>query len=50
MHGEKHIVLIDFANILEKQTFQKTVKFIMANFYKIDFMNNIVILIKVDEM
>ena len=35
-------------NILENQTFQG--KFIMADFYKMDFMKEIVILVKVGEM
>ena len=38
-----------FQNILENQTFQKIVKFIMVDFYEMDFMNAIVVLVKVDE-
>ena len=37
-------------NISENQTFQRTAKFTMANFYEIDFLKGIVILVKVDEM
>ena len=37
-------------NILENQTFQRIAKFIMADFYEMDFMKGIVILVKVDEM
>ena len=38
-------------NISEDQTFQgNTKKFIMANFYEIDFLKGIVILVNVDEM
>ena len=36
--------------ILENQTFQRIAKFIMADFYEMDFMKGIVILVKVDEM
>lgn len=36
-------------NILKSHTFQKTGKFIMAHFYKMDFMKSIAILVKVDE-
>ena len=32
------------------QTFQRTAKFIMANFYEMDLMNGIVILVKKDEI
>ena len=35
--------------ILENQTFQKIVKFIMVDFYEMDFMKATVILVKVDE-
>ena len=43
---------MDFAEqkILKNQTFQRIEKFIMVNSYKMDFMNGIVILVKVDEM
>ena len=34
----------------ENHTFQRTAKFIMTNFYEMDFMKIIVILVKVDEM
>ena len=37
-------------NILENQMFQRIAKFIMADFYEMDFMKGIVILVKVDEM
>ena len=37
-------------NILENHTFQRIPKFIMADFYEIDFMKGIVILVKADEM
>ena len=37
-------------NISENQTFQRTKKFIMTDFYEMDFMKGIIILIKVDEM
>ena len=37
-------------NILENQTFQRTAKFIMADFYEMDFMKGIAILVKEDEM
>ena len=36
--------------ILENHTFQRIAKFIIADFYKIDFMKGIVISVKVDEM
>ena len=36
--------------ILENQTFQRIAKFIMVDSYETDFMNSIVILLKVDEM
>ena len=36
-------------NILENQTFQRIAKFIMADFYEMDFMKGIVISVKVDE-
>ena len=43
---------MDFAEqkILKNQTFQRIEKFIMVNSYEMDFMNGIVILVKVDEM
>ena len=37
-------------NLLENQRFQRITKFIMVNFYKMDFMKGNVILVKVDEM
>ena len=37
-------------NIFGNQTFQRIVKFIMADFCEMDFMRDIVILVKVDEM
>ena len=36
--------------ILENQTFQRISKFIMADFYVMDFVKDIVILVKIDEM
>ena len=43
---------MDFAEqkILKNQTFQRIEKFIMVNSYEMDFMNGIVILVKVDEI
>ena len=37
-------------NILENQTPQRTEKFIMVDFYEMDFMKGIAILVKVDKM
>ena len=37
-------------NILESQTFQRIAKFSMVDSYEMDFMKNIVILVKTDEM
>ena len=37
-------------NILENQMFQRMAKFIMVDFYKMDFVKGIVILVKVDTM
>ena len=37
-------------NVLENQTFQRIAKFIMADFYEMDFMKGIVLLVKADEM
>ena len=37
-------------NISENQKFQRTAKFTMTDFYEIDFMKAVVILVKVDEM
>ena len=37
-------------NILENQEFQRIAKFIMVDFYQMDFMKGIVILVKVDDM
>ena len=48
--GGKHIAPMNFAEYLEKQTFQRIAEFIMSDFDKMDFMKGIVILIKVDEM
>ena len=36
--------------ISENEMFQKTVKFTMADFYEMDFMKGIAILVKKDEM
>ena len=43
---------MDFAEqkILKNQTFQRIEKFIMVDTYEMDFMNGIVILVKVDEI
>ena len=37
-------------NVLENQTFQGIAQFIMVDFCEMDFMKDIVILVKVDEM
>ena len=37
-------------NILENQMFQRIVKFIMADFYEMEFMKGIAILVELDEM
>ena len=37
-------------NISENQTFQRTPKFIMADFYEMNFMKGTVMLVKVDGM
>ena len=37
-------------NILENQEFQRIAKLIMVDFYQMDFMKGIVILVKVDDM
>ena len=37
-------------NILENQMLQRSTNFIMADFYEMDFIKDIVILVKVDEM
>ena len=37
-------------NISENLTFQRTTKFNMADFYKMEFMKGIFILVKTDEM
>ena len=37
-------------NILENQTLQRIAKFVMTDFYEMDFMEGIVTLVKVDEM
>ena len=39
-----------FQNILENQTFQKTEKFILTNFYDMDFIKGTIILVKVGKM
>ena len=41
--GGKPIAPMDFKNILENQTFQRIAKFIMADFYKMDFIKGNVI-------
>ena len=48
---EKNIVPMDSSESLRKSVSQNSnVKFIVGDFYKMDFMNGIVILVKVDEM
>ena len=37
-------------NILQNQILQRPTNFIMADFYEMDFIKDIVILVKVDEM
>ena len=37
-------------NILENQMFQRIEKFIMTDFYEMDFMKGIALLVKVDDM
>ena len=37
-------------NILQNQMLQRPTNFIMADFYEMDFIKDIVILVKVDEM
>ena len=37
-------------NILENQTFQRIAKFIMTDFYEMEFMKGILILVKLDEI
>ena len=37
-------------NILENQTFQRLAKFIMTDFYEMDYMKGILILVKLDEI
>ena len=41
---------MDFAEILENQTFQSIAKFIMEDFCEMNFMKSIVVLAKIDEM
>ena len=50
--GEKYITPMDFAEhkFFENQTFQKIAIFIMVDSYEMDFMNSIVILVKINEM
>ena len=36
--------------ILQYKTFQRIVKFIMVDFYEMDYMKGVVTLVKVDEM
>lgn len=42
MNGEKHIVSMDFGEYLRK-AFQRTAKFMLADYYEIDFMKGILI-------
>ena len=43
---------MDFAeqSILENQIFQKMAKFIMADSYEMDFVNGVVILVKINDV
>ena len=51
MKSGKNIAPMDSSESLRKSVSQiNNVKFIMGDFYKMDFMNGIVILVKVDEM
>ena len=51
MKSGKNIAPMDFSESLRKSVSQNSnVKFIMGDFYKMNFMNGIVILVKVDEM
>ena len=51
MKSGKNIAPMDSSESLRKSVSQiSNVKFIMGDFYKMDFMNGIVILVKEDEM
>ena len=50
MKGKKHVTPMDLQKILENQTFQRIAKFIMFDYYKMDFMRGNATLVKVDEM
>ena len=51
MKSGKNIAPMDFSESLRKSVSQNSnVKFVMGDFYKMNFMNGIVILVKVDEM
>ena len=51
MKSGKNIAPMDSSESLRKSVSQiSNVKFILGDFYKMDFMNGIVILVKVDEM
>ena len=50
MKGKKHVTPMDLQKILENQTFQRIAKFIMFDYYKMDFMRCNATLVKVDEM
>ena len=51
MKSGKNIAPMDSSESLRKSVSQNSnVKFIVGDFYKMDFMNGIVILVKVDEM
>ena len=43
------LLLWIFQNILENQTFQRVANFITVDFYEMDFMKGIVVLVKVDD-
>ena len=47
---EKTLLKWILQNILENKTFQRIAKFILVDFYEMDFIKDIVILVKVDEM
>ena len=49
MKGEKHVAQMDFAEYLGKSDVTQN-KFIIVDFYEMDFMKSVVILVKVNEM
>ena len=48
MKEKEHIVRMDFAEYLRNYTFYRKAKLFMTNLCEIDFMKDIVILVKVD--